>query len=206
MTFSLLNVSKLLRYSVGSLVMLLGTIAVSTIPIAIVDAEEVPPITATLGFVSPPTIGEPAQLDLIVWAAVPVTVSTELILAHGVQIVDGELAKSGEVGIEGVWKHSMTLVVLSAAEFQISGLIEAYTPDGELIQGEKRLFVAAAPAKASFITFLLCLSTFVLGMIVSCLCLPFDYIRVPVSGARLMNLGKLVPNVSEPFPQGLSLA
>ena len=128
--------------------MVLGTIVTTTVPLSTIEAVEAPSINATLGFVSPPSIGEPAELVLTVWATTPVSLLTQLSLADGIQIADGAVTERGSVGSEGVWQQSITLVILSEAELEIGAAIEALTADGEPVRKEIRLSVAAAPSIA----------------------------------------------------------
>jgi len=115
------------------------------VPLVTVEADEAPSINATLGFVSPPSIGEPAELVLTVWAPTPVSLLTQLSLADGIQIVEGAVTERGSVESEGIWQQSITLVILSEAELDIGAVIEALTTDGEPVRKEIYLSVAAAP-------------------------------------------------------------
>jgi len=148
MTTTSTPASTRLRSLFVSFAVVLGTIATTMVPLSTIEADEAPSINATLGFVSPPSIGEPAELVLTVWATTPVSLLTQLSLTDGIQIVEGAVTERGSVESEGIWQQSITLVILSEAELDIGAVIEALTADGERLQKETHLSVAAAPSMA----------------------------------------------------------
>jgi bacillolysin len=106
-------------------------------------------VSAQLGFLSAPIVGEPAELVLAVSTTVPAGVSTQIVLPDAIQVLAGSLTGQADLSPGIDWRQAVIVRVASEGEFKITASIEGTQADGSPVSGQAHLYLAANTEMAS---------------------------------------------------------
>jgi len=103
-----------------------------------------------LDFSGPPFLNETVELAVTVSPAQDVSnVVIQIVLPEGIELVEGNLGWEGDLSAHQRLQQGVVVKVVKVGSYEIQASVEGLTPDGQLVQQRKWLYVATSEKAAA---------------------------------------------------------